>query len=440
MFPRNDRSGSRRRAFALIAALSLGLVGLLPGLARADRASLGASVNVTQEHDDNVYSDEDDERSSLVTFVTPGLRLRQEGDRGHAFVDVGLRSRTYWSESDLDTVDRFGRLDLERKLTPRATLFSTARVDLADDADTIEDDGRVLQGGRDDARLVEGSLGMRYAIGLRTQLTTSVSYAGRDYGDRRSSYDQSRRDSDFYLASATLQRVLGLKDVFELNAGYQRNRFDDLRHIPLGAGETTDDVYSATASWRRQWSARWRTVATGGVRRLRSEQEDAVVNLNPIFRFFPPSLWELFAVRDDTTSASSGLIGSFSLTRAFRRSQLDLGVSYLTQATGGLGSTLDTTSLTGAFSHRMSERVTARLDARYDKSRSAMDDDRGFDRKYDFEYADIALRLDWRARKRWLTFAYARFAKQRSDGDLSVQEYDRMRVGIGLQYFYDHDL
>jgi hypothetical protein len=419
------------------------------GLLLLGAGTAQARTNITYR-DSNTESD-------VITRVTPSVEVAYEGDRGHLRARLGLRSRSYWDNSELNAVDRFGRVDLEHLLTPRLAILANGRVDVYPDRDAVADgNGQELVSDRPDYFRQAFSGGVRYALDPLSSLTVAGGFDGVDYDEGDGDKNFSQRDLDSLEASAVYVRQLSMRDEAGLSLQLSHDSFDEVRTSVAGTGEETNRTVSATLHWGRQWTPVWSSRLAAGARYVRIE-DDGI----PGLVLLSPSGLDL-----SPTDSSSGFVGNLQLTRRTKRTVATLGYSKETTPSSGYGSTVDSNTVSAGFRVRLSERL--RLDARaFAQQYESLGDSLGVVR---FSFTDGCgslelglvngqpvcvgltddaidatvlgghVQLGWRMNGHWRTFLRYTFRDQSSEGKRPVSEYTDHRVLMGFRYAIPIDL
>jgi hypothetical protein len=220
-------------------AVALSIVGGGNADAR-QRLRLKASLTTQQEYHSNIFATEKDAESDVATVVSPTAGLSYQGDRGHVYLYGGLRSRSYWKYSGLNAVDRFGRLDIERRITPRLAVFSKGELDFFPNRDPVESGGRVLSGERADYWRHKLSGGFRYATDPISTVSLYGGYVSEDYDQVEQGTTRSDRFGEF--AYVGYERLLSERDQAGLTLGWADNRFDE-------AAQSRGDQKDTSSLW-----------------------------------------------------------------------------------------------------------------------------------------------------------------------------------------------
>jgi len=400
LFPKNAPSG---------ASLALALIGLVcaPVAARAeDNLRLETDILVEQDWDSNIYNAKTDKTGSPVTIVRPGLHLANVGELGYFRMNGWLSSHSYWEESELNGIDRGVSLEVDRKLTPRFTIFGNGSLQhFADHNEIRESDsigtsstgqpviqpGQLVEGASPTVNLDQGVAGVRYLLTPRSQLELtggpfSVSYGHNDTGV----FDN--RDRDGWFGSLSLDYQLTVLDKLSIGLSANNTNLQDVVSgqtyvyespfapaptiFDLQTGESHSEQQSVNLGWYRAWSPAWSSNLSVGVRRLHTEVTGASTPATQVvllFGFPIPNLLPVY-VASDFDDTGPGLVGEFRITRSFTRSALALGYSRETRSTSSNVTSdvnVDTFDLT--FTHRLAERVTFRLTGSYQLYETAND-------------------------------------------------------------------
>jgi hypothetical protein len=430
-----------------IGAVIFGALALLlaaPGGAEAqDKLRITPAIEVTQGFDSNVGNTSRDEESDVVTFFSPSVALSHEEGRGHTKLLLGLRSRSYWDHSELNSVDRYVRGDFERMLTQRLTAFSNGRYEYFPDRDVFDDGGDPgLEGENPDWKRWDLSGGLRYALSPLSSISVSAGFSGDAFSKGDSDPSFFRRDRDSYFGSVAYQRYLSERDEVSLTMSYSDDRFDGggTTSNPTSlTGEETNRVASAFASWNRAWTRRWSTHFAGGARWVSIDQDSI-----PGIRCFPTDC--------GSSDSGAGFVGSAGVQYETKLSELGLSYSRETRPSSGYGGNVDVGTVSGRFRRQLSQRMSVRGDAYYQRYASVGETSVPFlcsttacltqftDSAIDADLLGANLTLDWRVGEHWTTFARYSYRDQTSEGDRDVSEYESHRVTFGFRYALPIDI
>ena len=436
MSPKPSLSGL---ASALVAVVCF----LLPAAAgAAERSHLTSTVSAGQEYDTNIYNDENHEEGSWLWRFRPELEYTRENDFGHVRGRAGVHARIYTEDSDLNGVDRFALFDVERKLTPRFSLFSTGRLDRFEQRDEISDGDETLRSGRPDLDQMQGQAGFRYSLSPVSQLTGSASYFEADYDDEPLGSPDDRRDYDVHGLSLSYGRAFSSTDRMDFTVAYSDIEFED-----LGGGSLDEEIWSGIAAWSRTWTPSLKSTLSLGARRIESNQIGV-------------------------TDRNTGFVGGLDLERKFARSTLSVSYDRETRPSTGSSSSVDIDHVRMRLVRRINSRVKASFNAGWRHYKSAADrlalsggfqlpgtggcpsgtipgqiilfpvclETTTIDNDLDTQLATLGLRVDWQARKRLGTYAMVEWRNQDADGRRNREDYDKVRVLFGFRYLYDTDL
>lgn len=442
-----------RRAplLALVAALA----SAPPVLAQEPLLELVPSISISQAYDSHVLTSDDAKGDGdYLTLIAPELSLRSRGDWGYGQLGLSLVSRTYLDNSEMNGIDRRGLFDLDGRLAPRLSMFSSGSYVFRDDTNEIEEGGATLHQAQGDREIFDLAGGLRYALDARSSLSARLGFAGRrpdpEPAQERLS---SQRDIDTQFASLVYSRVVTPLDRLDLTLGAAESDFGD-----IGAGEEESRTLSANLGWYRAWTPHWSTSAVAGIRRITSERE-----------------------RDPRgESSTSDFVGSLVLERNGRRTTASLVYTRQTQPSSSFGTSVDLDSLTALFSVKLSRRLTLRLEGRADLYGSIQEDARvdfgnpgettlvfrdgrlvlvctrqgdvlapgptGLgcfgvtDSEIDTTTLMLSARLNYRVTPDLVGFLDYRYTDQDSSGDIRLIDLDEHRILLGVRYSYPIDL
>jgi hypothetical protein len=419
------------------------------------------AIEIRQEFDSNIGYREDDVESDVVTAVTPTVEFSYEGDRGHARARLGVRSRSYWDHSELNSIDRFGRFEVERLLTPRLAVFSKGIFEVFPDRDPAFDGGQELVGGRPDYTHRDLSAGVRYVLDPLSALTFAAGFSGEDF-DQGDLTDRSfsRRDRESRYALVSYTRQLSERDEVGLKVSFSDDSFDQ---VELVTGEETDRTAQARLHWSRAWTPQWSTRVGAGARSVRID-EDSV----PGLVVSPTSGLDL-----SPSETSLGFIGDFEVERSTKRTVTTLGFNKETRPSSGYGSTVDTDTVSASFTARLTQRLQLNLSGYVQRYESVGESlavlppivitwpffatgcpselEAGVlngglrcvgltDNELDATVLGGRVQLGWRVNRQWSTFLRYTYRSQNSRGDRPVSEFTNYRVIMGFHYEVPIDL
>ncbi len=493
-----------------LSGVSLALVAILlaPLAARAaDKTVLRPMFDLEQGWDSNIYNDSDSEQGSLVTRFSPALWIENSGELGFARLGVTLVGRSIWEESELSRIDSGARGTFDRKLTPRLSLFGDGRLDYYSGYEEISEGGTtglpgdVLLGESPSWTRDQADLGLRYLLAPRTSLEFSggagrvnferVSVFYGDPNDPIETSDGEYRDRSLRNVRASLRHQLTARDEIGLAAGGEDSEYQD-----LGTGSNDSRIWNARLLWNRNWSPVWSTQLSFGGSTTDSQQENVPQSggigcvISGIPFQCPPQLARVELDPESFSSSSTGVVGSFAITRTFERSLISLGYSRDTRSTGGSGRTnFDIDAFTLSFTHRLAERVKLSLSGNYSLYNSVTEDlpsyaatvipsltePTRFECAYggsakavgevpnpldplemipvyqcfggssaeDRAYTILTGRIDWQMRKRLSSYLIARYYHATTDyeygsgTEISLDDDDKITIGVGLRYAWD---
>ncbi len=422
MCPKNAPSGASL-ALALVVVLACaGAARFAAADGDADATTLEPSLQLEQQYNSNIFSQEKGEEQSPVTILRPGLTFRNAGERGFLRLNGWLSNHSYWQESKLNGTDRGGMLDFDRRLTSRLSFFGSGTKTRYVNRDEIRgsdiavrnDEGQVeivpghlVSGGAPDIDTEAATLGVRYDFTPRTTLQlsggpTNVAYNRHPVGST------TYRDRAGWFARSLVAYELSPRDQLSLDVqalgldqddatafffkepaavtigagGFELVTVND--NLAVGTGESRSEQQLAMLGWGRSWSPVWYTRFSVGARRLHSEVEDAwalastaarLCILTP-FGCFPtgtkvPATTFTPVDFDDT---GPGVIGEVLLRRTFERSLLTLSYRRSTEVnSGATTSDVDVDTFTVELRRLLAQRVTLQLTGKFEYLENASD-------------------------------------------------------------------
>lgn len=315
-----------------------------------------------------------------------------------------------------------------------------------------------------------------------------------DPNDPIETSDGEYRDRSLRNVRASIRHQLTARDEIGLAAGG-----DDSEYQDLGSGSNDSRIWNARLLWSRNWSPVWSTQLSFGGSTTDAEQANVpqsggigYVAICVIFGIpFPCPQQGRVALDDaDFSSSSTGIVGALAITRTFERSLISLSYSRDTRSTGGSGRTnFDIDSFTLSFTHRLAERVKLSLSGNYALYQSVTDDlpsyaagvnasltePTTFTCAYggsaqmvgetphpqdpadlipvyqcfggssaeDRTYTILTGRIDWQMRKRLSSYLITRYYHATTDysygsgGEISLDDDDKITIGVGLRYSWD---
>ena len=418
-------------------------------------------IDVRQEFNSNINYRERDPESDVVTVVTPTLEFSYEGERGYAKAQVGLRSRSYWRNSELNAVDRFGQLDLERLLSPRLAVMASGRLAFYPNRDAVEDgSGQELIGDRPDYFRQDFSGGFRYALDPLSTLTVAAGFHNVDYDQGDSNNTFSQRDLNTIETSAVYVRQVSERDEAGLSLRLSRDHFDEVRTSFSCTGEETNQTVSAVLHWAREWTRVWSSRVAAGARSVRLE-DDGIPGL---------VLLSSSGLDLSPTDTSFGFVGNLEVTRRTKRTVTTLGYSKQTTPSSGYGSTVGADTVSVGFTARLTDRLGLDVGG-FAQQYESLGDTLGVvrfpynptpgrpcgplelgalnsqlvcvgltDDAIDATVLGAHFQLGWRVNGHWRTFLRYTFRDQTSEGERPLSEYTNHRVMLGFRYAIPIDL
>jgi hypothetical protein len=480
--PKSHRSGaSARLATAALTLALLGAPAVAPGV---DRLRLTPELSVDEEYDSNVFNDDDRAESDLVTHLRPGLFLEHKGDLGALTGSFEFDTR-FGSQRD-DGVDRFLRLSGNRSLTPRLGISGGLGYSYFDDTSTgnpVPSDPNQPATTSDDQSFerIATSAGLTYSLGPRTSLGFGVDQVETQ---RSQSLPGQGGDSSSSSGHVSLIRQLSLRDSLGFSASLSESDFGRSQNI----GANDSRTLSNRVSWDRSWTKIFTTSFSAGFSQVETGADTSVtLEADPLEipdGFPPDTLILLDQPVPDTSSAdtSTAFNGGLSLTWLLPRGVLQLDLSRDTSSRSGLGSEVNTDSISASFEHRLASRWVLSSDLGHARVKSAGETPVFFsdfyepfvvlqdgqptgqlalnpcgqytrvtdgtrtgcvgisDNAIDYKstWANLSLRRQMTKRMTGsLTYSYT---QQSSSGDTEQADYDEHRVSVGLRYTYDIDL
>lgn len=482
MSPKSHRSGASRVFVA--AALAAALIGGPSGAAAVDRLRLTPQLEVGEEYDSNVFNDNNRAEGDLVTHLRPGLFLEHRGDLGALTGSFELDTR-FGSQRD-DGINRFLRLNGNRNLTPRLGISGALGYSYFDDTSTgnpvPSDPNQPVTTSQDQSfERIATSAGLTYSLGPRTSLAFGVDQVKTQ---RSESLPGQGGDSSSRSGRVSLSRQLSLLDSLSFSAALSESDFARSQSIAANDSRT----FSNRVSWDRSWTKIFTTSFGAGFSQVETGADtSATLEADPleIPAGFPPDTLILPDQPVPDTSAantSTAFNGGLSLTWLLPRGVLQLDLSRDTSSRSGLGSEVNTDSISGSFEHRLASRWVLSSNLGYSRVKSAGETPVFFSDfyepfvvvqdgqptgqlalnpcgkytrvtdgtrtgcvgisdnaiNYETTWANLSLRRQMTKRmSSSLTYSYT---KQSSSGDTSQADYDEHRVSVGLRYTYDIDL
>ncbi len=376
MFPKNARSGASLALLCLCCAA---------GVARAEgeETHLNLDLTVEQDYDSNVFARENDPIGSAVTIVRPSIGLESYGTLGHALLTGWLSSHTYWSESELNGVDRGVAVDVDRTILPRIALFgngSYQRVAPRGEVrgpnivtvggspgapgEPVVSPGQLIAGATPNVDLGQAEIGARYSLSPRSRLSLSGGPYSVDYLERSQPFSQFR-DQSGWFTRLSLLRNWSAVDSLRVTLGANGSTLDDFSNTGvLHSGTTNSDQQNLTFGWERHWNELWTTGVSIGVRRLVSQTKDAsrritFAELDPNAPGGPAIVGVVGVVPTDFDSVGPGIIGGFSIERVMPRGGIALSYQRETRTTSSLfAADVNVDTVTASYIHRLSSRAT----------------------------------------------------------------------------------
>jgi len=336
-----------------------------------------------------------------------------------------LSSHTYWEQSEMNGVDRGASIDLDRKLTPRFSIFGNgslqyfAKINEIRAGDTVTQNasgqpvvtpGQIVEGNAPDVNIEQGVGGFRFALTPLTELELSGGPYSVSYGESPASNEEIR-DRDGWFAGLSLDHQLTALDKLSFNLSTSNNDQDDivsgttlvvsgselvanpttfpLEVAEIDTGKSRSEQQSVTVGWQRLWSPVWRTNLAVGVRRLHTEVTGATrgatqVIVPPVCIPLPPGPPLCFPgdtpeestafTQNDFDDTGPGIVGELQVTRTFARSALSFGYSRETRSTSSaVTSDVNVDTFSFQYSHQLAERVRLGLFGNYELYGTAND-------------------------------------------------------------------
>ena len=459
MYPNRVHSGASV-VVVLAALITFGWFGA--PVAHADELTIRPRVQLFEEWSTNPTREQDrDLADASATFrYKPSLEIESRGATGYTNFHFGVNGRKY-HDSDLDELDandRFADFEFERSVTKRLAFFGSAGYLFSQSVDAIFidngtptiGDGLLLVQERPDIETLSGQFGLRYMLNQRSSVRLSAFLYDFDFdlpGTTTDPFDpfRNRRDFKSDVVSLSYNRVLSPRDSGFLQVSYRLTKFDEAASIfgpfqdpprpngdiPFGlrsaptSPEQDDKQTSVIAGWNRQWTPELGTSLSGGTRFLRTERK--------FFQFFNPFQGVFNGVLP-SKGESTAFVGSASLTRTFKRGQLELFASKETRPSSSISASIDETTYGFKYTHRFSRKLSATFRLRNEYREAANEggfDDTARTRRYDGT-------VSWRLRERWVAFATVSSTKSDAD-EVFFNSFSDYRVSSGFRYAFDLD-
>jgi hypothetical protein len=451
------------------ASFVLVLAGGLPALADEERLTLTPAVEVTQSFDSDGQVLQNGERSDSIFEVIPSFRARAERPATGTLVDLkgSLRSRSSTADSDLAAVDETFKAAVRQNLgSSRFVAIANGSFRTREALDPLDRDEQFeIQEGRPDLIEANGDLTLAYSVTARSQISLGYSAFARDFQGPEAR-ENGNRDVDVDALSLAYELAMTPLDRVSLSLSYQKLTFGRINQLLLNGKvartDTQDDqILSAFASWKRQFSPVWSATLTGGVRRLDSDGGG--------FRGFESEFGD-----GSSRETSVGLIGSVSFERETEWNKTRLAYRRETRPSGGIGTSLDVDSFELSFTQQLMRNLSLKLRGDYQISKSASDQfallpafpgaflglsdpivcafggSIGFlegvptciaqsSGTVDTSFIRLGAELSWRWTRGFVTFLSYDFRDQKVDGIIGGGDRHPSRVRIGFRYAYDYE-
>lgn len=455
------------------AVLTLAFLTLTTFSAQADELSVRPGIEIFEEFSTNPTRarDRDLADSAFALRYKPNLEIETRGQTGFNRLKLGVNGRQYHDSKyeNRDANDKFANFDFQRAISSRLSFFGSAGYYLNEDVDAIlvERDGSVSPDGpviltsdRPDIETLSGQFGFEYRLNPKSSLNVSAVIYDFDYDLASRTLNpldpfRNQRDFSSNVGRISYNRRLTSRDSGFVQLSYRKTNFEsaaDFEHaffdqetdpdtgtitftevtrdLPLNA-EQDDTQTSVTIGWTRQWVPTLTTSLSGGTRRLKSERGS--------FHVFDPNAFlggasEFLAVQAPQDGSSTSFTGSASLTKGFKRGQLQLFASRETRPSSGVSASVDETSYGFSYTHSFSGKLSARVGARNEFREAA--NERGFDDTARIHRYDASVR--WRLRERWVAFVRGTSTDSSADNRF-FSSYSDNRVSFGFNYAFGLD-
>lgn len=377
------------RAFT-VAVASLAIVMTAGSAGRGEEFGLSADATLQEEYQDNVLFSSTGKKSSWLTTLAPGGRVRFGNDHTSAHASARWEGRMYSTDNDLNAINHLYAAAVEHR---RARASAGVSLNLIRDTtldSELRQTGLVL--GRDPrySGVVGADLG--YALSELTRTTW------------RYRYTETR-----YTVSALVDYV---------NHGVQWETRRVLSEADQSIGLAVHAAFlDADPAYRSQeWSA------TGSYVHPLSERDQVSLTAGGRWTRVEAGL------PSSAVATDAGLVGEASVTRRWEAANVSLAVSKRTNPSGS-GRLLDTTRVALHAAYALTDRATATLTA--DGYRNVEVVFR--DGRTDSTFIRIEPTISWRPGERvTVTAAYTRERQRRESGRIDA---NRAMVRLAYEWY-----
>lgn len=248
----------------LLPVLLVVLIALSSNFAGAAEIKVTPKIAVAGSYDDNITFTPNNELSSSIVTVSPGVNVDYETLLSKVLLTADLHIQRYLDESDLDRTDQYYRLSGSHRFQERLNGSGGLRFYRDTTLNTyLQETGRVIQRVQRDYLNAFGKvsydLTMLSGISARYDFR-NVTYDSSVYSD----YDKHTADLYFY------HHLKNQRDTFTLGPSYSY-RSDDQNDIDSG---------SLDFGWIREWSEVTHSDATIGPRYTHVKNTDGTTKDN----------------------------------------------------------------------------------------------------------------------------------------------------------------
>ena len=354
------------------------------------------SVALKGEYNDNVFFDEDNEKSDYIGTVSPGLEIINRTERLDLNLDGHYRIIRYQDQGDLDAEDYDGRGRLKFKMTPILLFTAGALYDKSTQPDRDVVETGLIQN-RKTRRRQRYNGGLEYTLNEKAAAALSYLYQDDDW----SSNDPD--DEDLTLNSGDMLFTYDLSGTFKstigrLNFGYANADYE--------TSET--DYYFATLGFVHRFSEIYSMQLDGGARYTDSDFDN------------------------NGSDQKWGGRGYLGLIYAGELTKADLSASYDVDAASGRRGAVERTRFVFDARHRFLEKLWLGISAGYYLNKSSQEE--FAQQKIDERTMRVRPRFNWEIH-RYVSLEGA-YQYVYVDDDVDNTDTDRNMVYLQVKFSY----
>lgn len=392
-------SGAARAAYLALAVVFAGVASAQDTRGfNFNKLSVSPYINFEYMYDSNVNYDPDEVDDNILR-VNPGVDLSYRGNEWGLTGNAWFAYDWYLSESQLDA-DRYGeKLEVFRESSKGWKVVLGQSYLRSNQNDSILDGGRGLWRDRDEFDLT-GALS--YEFSERMSATLSAQYSDLQYAKDQREYS-SLYGWEEWSVGLELARKLTQKTDLLLSGSYQDYTSDGAVGI-----QSSSTGYTLQAGF-----------ASRATERIR-------------YRVLTGASWFDYADGDQLVGWTYSLDASWMINRKWALTVA--GSSYYQPSEQEINQAVFVRAVSAGLTYRPWERLTTKLDVAYrseDTEYSSATSD-----GYTEDLVSARLRADYRLRRFRFTTLYGAIDYEDRTSDMSVLEYNRLRLALGVNFRY----